>query len=278
MPLHLAVSQAAQPGTHTAPHNHHHSMHHPRKTIGALAAASALVAGNASAGTPTPTTTTPVSQPAAAVEYTLHAGYSSEYLWRGLDLGDDLVEAGLDVAAEWNGLGLSAGAWYASFAAPAGHTSINTDELDLYGEVSKDFGFIKPSIGYIAYLYPNSSSDTYQEVYFGLAHDFGFVDVSFKYYWDVDGDNDGYSELALSHSFELSPCWSLNLGTNVGYLFEQGVATAWTTKVSVDWGFAEHAKLSPFVAASIALTDDADTAYYNSGNELVGGCMLSVTF
>ena len=46
------------------------------KTIGALAAASALVAGNAS----------------AEVEYTLGTGYTSEYLWRGANLGEDLVE------------------------------------------------------------------------------------------------------------------------------------------------------------------------------------------
>ena len=69
------------------------------KTIGALAAASALVAGNAQ----------------AEVEYELHAGYSSEYLFRGLDLGDDLVEAGVNAATEWQGFGFSAGAWYGSF-------------------------------------------------------------------------------------------------------------------------------------------------------------------
>ena len=42
-----------------------------------LAAASALVAGNAS----------------AEVEYELHTGYTSEYLFRGLNLGQDLVRA-----------------------------------------------------------------------------------------------------------------------------------------------------------------------------------------
>mgnify|MGYP007038417247 CR=1 FL=1 len=49
------------------------------KTIGALAAASALVAGNAS----------------AEVEYTLGTGYTSEYIFRGENLGEDLVEASL---------------------------------------------------------------------------------------------------------------------------------------------------------------------------------------
>jgi hypothetical protein len=256
-----------QPQTNTT------KMHHHCKTIGALAAASALVAGNAQAGTPT-TTPAPVSPPASAIEFKLHTGYSSEYLWRGLDLGDDLIEAGLDVSATWNGIGLSAGAWYASFQ----NSDVNVDELDLYAEVSKDFGFVKGSVGYIAYLYPNSNSPTYQEVYFGLSRDLGFATASLKYYWDVEGDNDGYSEFGLSRSFELTSCLSLNLESNIGYLVEHGVATAWTNKVSLDWGFVEHAKLSPFVALAISCTNDEYTSYWNSGNELVGGCMLSVTF
>ena len=49
------------------------------KTIGALAAASALVAGNAQ----------------AEVEYEIHTGYSSMYLFRGLDLGE-ILDHGAD--------------------------------------------------------------------------------------------------------------------------------------------------------------------------------------
>ena len=233
-------------------------MHYPYKTISALVAASALAAGTA----------------AAAVEYRLHTGYSSEYLWRGLDLGDNLIEAGLDVTAEWNGIGLSAGAWYANFET-AGQ---NMNELDLYCEVSKDFGFVKGAIGYIAYLYPNSNSNTYQEIYFGVSRDLGFATASLKYFWGVQGDNNGYIELGLSKSFELTACLSLALDSNIGYLMEQGQATAWTTKLALDWSFAEHAKLSPFVALSIALSDDVDTPYFHPGNEVVVGSMLSVTF
>ncbi len=98
------------------------------KLIGALTAASALVAGTASAEIEN-------------IEYEIHGGYSSMYLFRGLDLGDDLVEFGVDVAGEWNGLGLSAGAWYGSFDAPTGNGgAFSTTELDLYAEVSKDLG------------------------------------------------------------------------------------------------------------------------------------------
>ena len=226
--------------------------------LGALAAVSALTSGNAS----------------AEIAYTLHTGYSNEYLWRGLNLGNDLVEAGADVAGKAYGLDLSAGAWYGSFS----KDGTNSNELDLYGEVARDFGFVKGSIGYIAYTYPNSTSSTYEEVYFGLARTIGYVDTSLKYFWGVKGDNNGYTELGLGHSFTLSPCLSLGLTTNVGYQIEKGQATAWTSKVSLDWGFAEHAKLSPFVSLAVPMSDDNDTAYFHSGNELVAGTMLSVTF
>ncbi len=210
----------------------------------------------------------------AEVAYTLHTCYSSEYLWRGLNLGNDLVEAGTDVAAKWNHLDLSAGAWYGSFS----NAGANLQELDLYGEVAKDFGFIKGSVGYIAYLYPNSGASSAQEIYFGLSRSVGFADASLKYYWGVQGDNNGYTEFGLSRSFVLSPCLNLVVGSNVGYLIEKGQCSAWTNKVALEWGVAEHAKLSPFVALSIPLSDDHDTAYYQSGNEVVGGAMLSVTF
>lgn len=228
------------------------------KTIGAMAAASALAAGTVQ----------------AEVEYEIHAGYTSEYLFRGLILGQDLVETGVNAATEVSGFGLSAGAWYGSFS----NGQADFDELDLYGEVSRDLGFATAAIGYISYQNLRGLGDDAQEVYFSVARDFGFVNASLTYFWDVETDNDGYSELALDRSFELSSCLTLNVATNVGYLVEHGQATAWTTKASLDWAFVENAKLSPFVALSVALSDDVDTAYAGSENELVAGTMLSVAF
>ena len=245
------------------------------KTIGALAAASALVAGNAK----------------AEVEYQLHTGYTSEYIYRGVKLGNDMVEAGADVKTQFNGFNLSAGAWYGSFESDVlglSATDLNVTELDLYAEAAKDFGPVTGSIGYIYRMYDlDGVRDDTQEIYFGLSHDFGIVDVSLTYYWGVEGFSDalrgigsteGYTELALRRSFELSPCLNLNVGTNVGYLVEGGDFTAWTTKVALDWGFAEHAKLSPFVALSVALGESTNTIWQQTDNQLVGGCMLSVNF
>ena len=254
------------------------------KTIGALAAASALVAGNASAGTSAPA---PVSAaPDSSISYELHTGYSSEYIFRGVNLGDDLIETGFDVATEAYGLGLSAGVWYANYQESIQGIEINSNEVDFYAEVSKDFGFATASVGYIYYANSNDKLieqvvgkfEDYQEVSFGLSRDLGFATASLTYFWDIVGDNDGYSELGLSRSFELSPCVSLNASTNFGYLVEESDFTAWTTRASLDWGFVEHAKLSPFVQYSVALSDEPTTAYDRSENEFIGGAMLSVSF
>lgn len=242
------------------------------KTIGAMAAVSALVAGNA----------------LAEVEYELHTGYSSMYLFRGIDTGDHLIEAGVDAAAEWNGLGLSAGAWYGSFDSSAVPGGLDSDELDLYAEVSKDLGFLTASVGYIYYYYPQSDNnkatfnfDNIGEITFGVSKDLGFAEASLTHFWGVTGpSNEGYTELALSRSFELSPCLALNVGTNLGYLVEGGDFTALTTKVSLDYGFAENAKLSPFVAGSIGLGDSSEGVgtWVSTENELLAGSMLSVSF
>jgi uncharacterized protein (TIGR02001 family) len=231
------------------------------KTIGALAAASALVAGNAS----------------AEVDYEIHTGYTNQYIFRGFDLGNDLTEVGLDVASEYQGWGLSAGIWATAFDQNATADSIDS-EVDLYAAVSRDLGFMTAEIGYIYYwnLASTNGGVDDEEVYFQVSRDFGWATASFTYFWDIVenlGGNNGYSELALSRSWELNQCLTLNAGTSVGFQMEEGDWQAWATKVSLDWGFVENAKLSPFMLLSVDLADVAGI-----DDEFVAGTMLSVGF
>lgn len=257
------------------------------KTIGALAAASALAAGNASA---------------VDFDYNLHAGYASQYLFRGNNLGQDLIEAGFDAAADLgNGNTISAGAWYGSFDAPAGFANLDRsgDELDLYAKYSHDFGWATLSVGYI-YYFNNQSEvsefvfpvDDTQEITFGISREFYGVNVGLTYYWEIEdgttdslffgpGDsinNDGYTELTASKGWELSPCLTLNVGSALGYLVERGHFAHLTTKVSLDYEFAEHAVVSPFVAGSLDLSGGHGDYYQDSKNQLLGGVIVSVNF
>lgn len=240
------------------------------KTIGALAAASALVAGNAS----------------AEVEYEIHTGYTSEYVFRGVDLGDDLAEVGVDVAGKYNEIGLSAGVWATAFDASTGiyGPGVAADdvssEVDLYAEINHDFGWATLATGYIYYWNVGNLGVDDEEIYFQASRDFGWASASLTYFWDIvenAGGNNGYTELALSRSWELNPCLSLGVSTAVGYLIEGGDFTHWQTKATLDWGFAERAKLSPFVGVSVGLGESSGI-WTSTDNELFAGSMLSVSF
>jgi hypothetical protein len=249
-------------------------MQHYCKTIGALAAASALVAGNAT----------------AEVEYEISTGYSNEYLWRGISVGKDLVEAGLDVATEYNGFDLGAGLWYGSFDNNAGpFGDVDTDQHQLYAEASRDLGFATGTVGYLYNYYEDIGGNVgTQEIYFGLSRDLGFAQASLTYYWDIEDDVtgfgtpdlDGYAALALTRGFELSQCLNLNTGVTYGYLVEQGQSAHLTARVALDYAFRENATLSPYVAYSTDLNGDNDTLYgaTDAKNYFIGGAMLNVKF
>ena len=244
------------------------------KTIGALVAASALVAGTAS----------------AEIEYEVHTAYTSQYIFRGIDLGDDLLEAGFDLATEYNGFGVSAGAWYGSINDIPGNSGpeISYDELDLYGELSYNVGPLTLATGYIYYIFPNDIVDDAQEAYFSVAGEFAGFETSLTYFWDTETDNDGYTELYAGKGFELSPCLVLNTGAALGYLVEEGDFVQLTAKVSLDWNFAGDATVSPFIAHTWSLDEggtlaggaagDSTALYGGAENELFGGVSLAVSF
>lgn len=268
------------------------------KTIGALAAASALVAGTASAedtrgGYSQPGQMTAVNNSfGSSFEGEVHVGYSTEYIFRGINLGDDLIESGVDVSAEMAGFGLSAGAWYGTAQIDGQLDGLSDgefdgvfdgftyDELDLYAEVSKDFGFVTAAVGYIYYYYPSAfpGIKSTAETYFSVSGSYMGFDTSLTYFWDTKGDNDGYMEAYAGKGFELSPCLTLNTGATIGYLGEEHDFSHVAAKVSLDWAFTENATLSPYIAHSWALTDEEGGFYDGSENEFYGGLILAVSF
>lgn len=249
--------------TSTTPSN---NMHIHFRTIGALAAASTLVAGNA----------------AAEVEYEIHAGYTSGYVWRGTDRGDDLAEFGLDAATTYNDINLAAGIW-------SGYHDASTDifpgtagdsvssEINLYGEISKDFGFATLGMGYVYYWQVGNLGEDYQELYFSASRDFGFAEAYLMYFWNLEGVDgvytDGYTELGLNRSWELNEVLTLKANTNFGYFMDESSFGSWVTRLGLDWGFRENAVLTPFVTLAVDLGDTRGV-----DDELVAGTMISVSF
>jgi len=248
--------------TDAATENQHNIMQNYCKTIGALAAASALVAGTAK----------------AELEYSINGGYHNEYLFRGVQTGSDMVTTGFDIGGfEAYGIDFTAGIWHADFDV----SGSNATETDIYAEGSKELGIwgLTGSVGYIKYVYDKSvAAQDAQELYFGLSKEIAYgIDASLTYYWDIETDNDGYTELALSKSFELSNCLSLGVTSALGYAVEQGEICNWMTTATLDWAFTDNATLSPYV---MLVFDGQEAERYETQNEqeFVGGVNLTVNF
>lgn len=256
------------------------------KTVGALAAASTLVAGYAS----------------AELEGEVHVGYANMYEFRFVDLGNDLVESGVDLAYSMGDLGFSAGAWYATWdttnanqaiSTALGGPPINNDELDLYGGISYAVGDVTLELGYIYYYFPDLSADT-QEVYLSASYDLPFgISLGSTFYYDFDANDGWYWDTNLGYTVEFNDCLSLELGAGVGIADGQNlqissrpgsVGTAdgyqgFYVTAALPWEFREGVTLTPYVKYTNGDKGLVTDLYSSAGQDyIVGGVSLAVGF
>ncbi|RYD67597.1 MAG: hypothetical protein EOP83_02490 [Verrucomicrobiaceae bacterium] len=253
------------------------------KTVGALAAASALVAGYASAGD------------LEGFTGEVHVGYHSIYDFRFVDLGSDLVEAGVDVSyalnEDWT---IKAGAWYGSVN-DSQTIAGNFNELDLYAAVATSLGPVNLETGYIFYTYPDTNGADTQEVYLSAFVDIVWgISAGATYFYDFDANNGWYLQPELRKSFEFNDCLALNLSVGVGVAdgmdtqvdanpFSVGSHDGYQgyfIKAELPWQFRENMTLAPYVKYTDADSDLAgDINSLEGGQEhIVTGVKLAVSF
>lgn len=217
------------------------------KTVGALAAASTLVAGYAS----------------AELEGEVHVGYSNMYEFRFYDVGDSLFEAGVDLAYEAGPVSLSAGAWYGGWdnrngaVAPAANS-----ELDLYAGIGTDLGPVSLELGYIYYAFPDFSAVDTQEIYLSAGVDlFWGIGLGTTAFWDFDLYDGLYVDTSVTKSFELNECLDLDLAAGFGYADGHGLQVKGTgpggrtadgyqgfyVSAQLPWEFRDGVTLTPYM-------------------------------
>ncbi len=279
------------------------------KYVGALAAASALVAGYASAGTTAPmapmTTPAPVE---SGLTGEVHVGYSTQYEFRFVDLGSDLIEAGVDLSYNLTeDLSISGGAWYGSVN--DSQTFGNSfNELDLYAAVSQQLGPVALELGYIYYNYQDLPGFDTQEVYFSASAEVVWgITAGATVFYDFDSNNGWYLQPEISKSFEFTECIALNLSAGVGVASGMGqnsgagasgqvsdklgsIGTAdgfqgWYVKAELPWEFRDGLTIAPYVKYSDAdsnLVSDTPitggTGTLGGREHLVAGVKLTVGF
>ncbi|MEM1083754.1 MAG: TorF family putative porin [Verrucomicrobiota bacterium] len=251
------------------------------KTVGALAAASTLVAGTAM----------------AEIEGEIHVGYHNMYEFRFVDLGSDLVEAGVDIAYDAGPVSLSAGAWYASVNDNKAGRAFNFEELDLYAAVGTSLGPVDLEFGYIFYHFLDAAGSDTQEIYVSASTElFWGIGIGSTLYYDFDANNGLYVDTSISKSFELNDCLALDLAAGFGYADGHGLQGAFGNpnpgathdgyqgfyvSAALPWEFREGVTLTPYVKyadAASGLASDFTTGTSNGKDMIVAGAALAVAW
>ncbi|MGI9243034.1 MAG: hypothetical protein ACR2RV_19710 [Verrucomicrobiales bacterium] len=242
--------------------------------VGVVGCAAVLAAAPAIAGTPMPPVE-PLPEPAPEIGAEVSVGYDTKYIFRGFDLGDNLVWGGVDLGVPLTeALSLNIGSWYGSLADDA------YDELNLLAGLSYDMGGVELGLGAIWYYYPQGvlgnglGYDDAFELGASIGGSIGAVDVGLGYYYDFEIEG-SYIELGAESLIELSDRVGLVPGATISYADDYyGISgfNAVGASLSLPIALTDNATLKPYIAGTWGID--------NSGqpDEVYGGVSLTVGF
>ena len=215
-----------------------------------------------------------VGSAAADIESSFHVGYSTDYVFRGVNqaAGDSnsLYEYGLTFAGDCNcGATWEAGIWSADY-------SDNQEETDLFASISKDFGAVELSLGLIRYDYGNGAAGDTTELALGAGKEIAGLDVSAAIYYDVDA-NDGnlWGEISAGKSYDVGGGVTLDLAANFGSTLDTDGGEDYTT---YGLSAAVSKELGDNLTGSIHLAAENTDGHPTDGDDLYGGISLSYGF
>ena len=209
-----------------------------------------------------------------------HAGYATQYIFRGQDLGNNLFYGGFDGTYSglfgMKNLSANAGVWGGKF-----EFSPEVDrEVDFFGSLAYDFGKLHAEAGYTYYLFDVDGLDS-QEAFFSLSSFCEKLEMHFAltYFLDIrDQDNGGYLEGTVSRSFELNEKLSLDLELIAAYLTEESEFSHLGATVALPFRLNDAFTVSPYVAATIELAGLKVVSPSNAQNEYIAGVRVSAGF
>ena len=196
-------------------------------------------------------------------------GYDTDYMFRGVNLGQDLLWSDVNVSTSLSdGLDLGVGAWYANVADDAGN-----DELDIYAGLSTSMGDMSVDLGATYYYYPDpTAGEGTLEFGIGLGASAGPIDLSLGLYYDIDLEA-AYYEVGAATSFDLTDTMAVDVGGAIGNA-DGDTLTALTFTIGVPITLSDSASLSPYVGVNIPLDDYED----EFGDDIYSGLSLTVGF
>ena len=201
----------------------------------------------------------------ADIETSISAGYTSEYNFRGVDNGDDLFDATIDVSGSGSlgGLGdidWGAGLWLAGFGGGA-------NEMDIYMSASKSLSDnLDLTVGVTNYSYYGGAAATPDpddlEPYIGLGTCLGGITLGLTANFDESDtqDHDIYWELTAGYEMELSSLGTLGLSGVIGHFDDVAAGeedTYYGISASLSIAVSDSITVTPHITHLID-TKDAD--------------------
>jgi len=192
--------------------------------------------------------------------FSFSAGYHSTYLFRGIDFGDDLIDASIETSFALGGQDFTLGIWGANVFDVQGGS-----EVDFYLSTSKDLGFATAELGYILYYFPDATGGNTQEVYLGLSKEVAGVGLSATWYYDFDQVDGNYLELGAEKTFG-----PIDAGLTIGINPIDGDFTHGQLTLSKTFSLNSEVSLTPYVSYSKSFTTTDDFGFVRQDQLLVG--------
>ena len=150
----------------------------------------------------------------AGSSLTANVGMTSNYIWRGATQTKDgsAVSGGIDYEHE-------SGAYVGLYTSNVSWTTTPGYEQDLYAGYKFAAGPVDLDVGYIAYAYPLSTSDSFNEVYLNAGYDMFSAGIA------IDSANKS-TYISVGASFEVKK--DLTLGVTLGSYDFTGSANDYT--------------------------------------------------
>ncbi len=219
----------------------------------------------------------PVIVEEAPLGGTISTGYMTNYIFYGLDLGENAIWTGIDYTITALPVAVDVGVWYINPTDNPGATGVD-DELDLYASVAgPSFAGFDTSLTFTAFLFPENGSGATYELAAGVSRSLGFVDFASKAAYDFELEA-WYFEVGLEKSIDLTDSIALVASAGVSYAIDyyaagDGFQHAYA-QLSLPIALRSNVTLEPYVAGLFALETIEDIQ-----DDIVhGGISLSVSF
>lgn len=252
-----------------------------KKIITTIITLGAISAANAGSGKQVmPVDPEPVCE--APFTGAVSIGYNSDYVFRGFNLGSNVITADIDVD-----IPLSSGL---NFAFGANYLNVTDDipsfdRLTLSGFGEFQVGAFDVAIGVNFYEYIEAQTFLEENLEAGIKigtdiGDLFYLQASYFHDFEFEGN---YYELGAYRTIALTDCLDLNLAAGIGYgdNYDFNESAAFGDHVFVRTGLTYHltdsASLNAYIAGKF-LYDDSEEVPFTSEEEVYGGASLTVKF